>query len=121
MAKRILIVDDDQIITNLLRKRLEDQGFECEEVFDGAEALSKVNQDKFDLVFVDYAMPNLKGDEFCNAVREIERLKELPLIVITAYSNKEPDFFLDNGATDVMYKPIDEDLLEEKIAKYLPN
>lgn len=119
MAKRVLLVDDEQMITNLLRRRLEAQGYECEECWDGGSALDKAKAGNFDIILLDYAMPVMKGDEFCQSAREDEKLKNIPIIVITAYTNRAADSFQEEGATDVMYKPIDEDALSDLIKKHI--
>ncbi len=119
MAKRILLVDDEQMITNLLRKRLEAQGYECDECWDGGSGLDKAKEGNFDIILLDYSMPVMKGDEFCQCAREDDKLKNTPIIVLTAYTSRSVDSFKEEGATDVMYKPIDEDDLAELLKKYL--
>jgi len=119
MAQKILIVDDDASITGLLKRRLEDYGYECEECWDPIAAQQRLESERFDLVLLDYSMPSMKGDEFCMTLREQEKFKNLPIIMITAFTNKGTDFFIEIGATDVMFKPVDEEELDSKIKKHL--
>lgn len=119
MAKKILIVDDEQMITKLLRKRLEAQGYDCDECWDGGSALEMAKEGAFDIILMDYSMPSMKGDEFCQSAREEEKLKSIPIIMLTAYTTRSVESFKEEGATDVMYKPIDEDDLQDLIKKYV--
>ena len=118
MSKRILVVDDDIFMTAHIRKMLEERGFEADEAFSGAEAQKKIEGSIFDLILLDYSMPNMKGDELCEWLRG-EKADKTPVIMITAFQNKDEAEFIDCGATSVMYKPIESEELFEKISEQI--
>jgi CheY-like chemotaxis protein len=118
---RILVVDDEEQMTTLIRRRLEANGYDVEEAWSGSAAKEKILAGKFDLILLDFSMPSMPGDELCRELRENERFKDLPIIILTAFQNRAADTFKEDGATDVMYKPIDTDELLGKLQKYLPN
>ncbi len=120
MSKRLLVVDDEIDLTSMLQFRLENRGFSVETCSNGGEALDKILDNPFDLVIMDYFMPLLKGDVVCQGIRSEERLKDLPVIIMTSFSNYTEDYFKEKGATEVIYKPLDMDALMEKIQLYLP-
>lgn len=118
MAK-ILVVDDEEHMTALICRRLQSHGFEVAQAFSGAQALESIQKDSYDLVLLDFSMPSMRGDELCQVIRDDERLKDTPVIIMTAFQNRDVEFFVDGGATEVVYKPIDMDELLKKIRKHL--
>jgi CheY-like chemotaxis protein len=119
MTKKILIVDDETLITKLTRRRLEEAGYECDECWNGSSALEMIKSTKPDIVLLDYAMPVMKGDEVCREIREDVNFKDLPVIMLTAHTTKEAADLKEEGATDVMYKPIDEEDLLSMLEKHI--
>ncbi len=116
--KRILIVDDEPQIVMLLKSRLERFGYEVEQAFTGQEARELLEQYAYDLVLLDFFLPDtLAGAEFCRLARASHH--DLPIIIITGFSSREVETFLAEGASDVLYKPIHQDELVEKVNKYL--
>lgn len=103
--KRILVVDDEEILRMLISDTLEDLGFEIEEAEDGHEALKKMNQQSYDLLILDYMMPNLTGIEV------IERLpsgikEQMPILMLTAKAQESDRLaVLEKGADFFMSKP----------------
>jgi DNA-binding response OmpR family regulator len=89
MAKRILVVDDDENILNLERTILEQKGFEVTSAEGGAEALRLLGEKTFDLVLLDVMMPEVDGFTVCRKIKEDERLKDLPVIFLTAKGGGE--------------------------------
>jgi len=84
MAKRILVVDDDENILNLERTILEQKGFDVTGASGGAEALRLLAEKDFDLVLLDVMMPEVDGFTVCRKIKEDARLKDLPVIFLTA-------------------------------------
>ncbi|MCA1296272.1 response regulator transcription factor [Paenibacillus sp. alder61] len=102
MAK-ILIVDDDPHIRELVRVFLEEAGMETEEAIDGLDALRRLEQSKSDLAILDVMMPNLDGWELC---RELRRLYEMPVLMLTAKGEtRQIVKGFDLGADDYLVKP----------------
>lgn len=119
MKKRILIVDDEKDVAMLLHHYLEDDDYEIEEAYTGAEALNRIFAGDFDLVLLDYAMKDIKGDRVCLLTRAEDKMKKLPMIIVTAHVEVDDKVFREYGATDVLYKPVSSDELRNKIKKYL--
>ena len=89
MAKRILVVDDDENILNLERTILEQKGFHVTPAGGGAEALSLLGSQDFDLVLLDVMMPEVDGFTVCRKIKEDSRLKDIPVIFLTAKGGGE--------------------------------
>ena len=102
-AKKILIVDDDVNICELLRLYLSKEGFDTVVCNDGESALRLAIDDKPDLVLLDIMLPKLDGWQVC---REIRKVSEKPIIMVTAKVT-EMDMIkgLDEGADDYIKKP----------------
>ena len=106
MSKRVLIVDDEEVIRKFLRFRLLQWGYEVSEAMDGAEALNQLNKGDFDLMICDIVMPNKDGWELIKEVRSSPRTKDIPVIVLTG-KNRDSDMFkgYELGANYYMPKP----------------
>jgi DNA-binding response OmpR family regulator len=89
MAKRILVVDDDENILSLERTILEQKGFAVTTVAGGAEALKVLGEEDFDLVLLDVMMPEIDGFTVCRRIKEEPRTKEIPVIFLTAKGGGE--------------------------------
>jgi DNA-binding response OmpR family regulator len=89
MGKRILVVDDDENILNLEKTILEQRGFEVTGAVGGAEALAMLGKQTFDLVLLDVMMPEVDGFTVCRKIKEDPRLKDLPVIFLTAKGGGE--------------------------------
>ncbi len=100
---KILIVDDDEAITGLLREVLEAEGFATHECLSGKGALDALSGDDFDLVLLDIMMPGMNGFETCQRIRENS---DVPVVFLTA-KNEESDLVLgfSLGADDYIVKP----------------
>ena len=82
---RILVVDDDQAVAQVLRAILEARGYRVELAHDGREALERLARDPLpDLVLLDYSMPELDGQEVLRILRENPRTRDLSVLVATA-------------------------------------
>ncbi len=103
--KRILVVDDEEILRMLISDTLEDLGHEIDEAEDGQEALNKINQQSYDLLILDYMMPNLTGIEVIERLpREIK--EEMPILMLTAKAQEsDRQDVLEKGADFFMSKP----------------
>jgi two-component system, OmpR family, response regulator len=102
---KILIVDDDSNIRELVQLFLKKEGFELYEASDGLKALQLMEKIKVDLVIIDIMMPNMDGWELCQELREIS---DIPILMLTAKgetSQKVKGFEL--GADDYLVKPFD--------------
>src|SRR5258708_3194113 len=89
MTKRILVVDDDENILSLERTILEQKGFDVTRGAGGAEALKLLSGQAFDLVLLDVMMPEIDGFTVCRKIKEDPRLKDVPVIFLTAKGGGE--------------------------------
>ncbi len=114
-APSILVVDDQPINVQLLRRKLEREGIRVVSAYSGSEALELVQQNKPDLILLDVMMPDMDGIEVCERLQANEDLRGIPVIFITARTNKESKIEgLNVGAVDYITKPID---LDETLAR----
>lgn len=103
--KKILVVDDEEILRMLICDTLEDLGYEIDEAEDGQEALNKVKLQSYDLMVLDYMMPNVTGIEVIERLPE-ETKKNLPILMLTAKAQAaDRQTVLDKGADYFMSKP----------------
>ena len=106
MPEKLLIVDDEQGMRDLLSIMLRKQGYEVDVAESGEEAISRVTREEYDLLVTDISMPGLDGLTVLRRVREIA--PELPTILITAYASTESAIeALKLGAYDYIVKPFD--------------
>ena len=107
MAKRILIVDDDEMVLMAVYELLGQEGYEVQTISSGAEALKKLDQNGYDLLLLDIIMPEMDGFELCKRIREKERYIETPIVFLTAKSREEDRVQgLEAGANLFLSKPI---------------
>ena len=106
VSKRILVVDDDENILSLERTILEQKGFDVTTAEGGEEALRVLRKDSFDLVLLDVMMPDKDGFEVCRQIKQEPRLRNLPVIFLTAKGGGEAlaEGF-DSGAVMYINKP----------------
>ena len=107
--RKILIVEDDADINNLLKDILEKHSYATESAFTGREALLQLKLQEFDMMLLDLMMPGLSGEEVIN---EIRKISDISIIVITAKADKDTKInVLKMGADDFIRKPFDIDEL----------
>ncbi len=105
MAKKILIVDDEEEIRAELVEYLLDKGYEVEEAADGLEALDKFEASPADVVITDMKMPRCPGDELTRRLRAVD--PHLPVIIITGhYAKPDVESARKAGATTILKKPV---------------
>lgn len=119
MAKRIMIVDDDKAYSMLIQYKLQNSGFETEIVNYGSDVMRLAMEGFCDLILLDHKMPDVMGSRVCDNIRSEEKLKDLPIIIVTAHHELSEDVFKSYGATDVIYKPFDDDELIGKVRRCL--
>jgi len=115
---RVLLVEDEADIRELIRYSLAQAGLEVEEASDGAEALEKLRAFAPDLIVLDLMLPGMPGLEICRRLRSRADTARLPIMVVSARSNpSEKALGLAMGADDYVTKPFSpRDLLMRAIA-----
>ncbi|MCX3064084.1 response regulator [Streptomyces beihaiensis] len=104
---RVLVVDDNKVIRQLIRVNLELEGFEVVTAADGAECLDVVHQVRPDVITLDVVMPRLDGLRTAARLRADARTREVPVVVVSACSRNEVDSGLDVGVDAFLAKPFE--------------
>jgi two-component system phosphate regulon response regulator PhoB len=114
--KKILVVDDETDIIELITFQLERDGYIVISANDGIEAVSKINKDKPDLVILDIMMPRMSGLDVVQLLRGNEDKKSLPIIIVSA-KGTEDDIVegMDLGSDDYLTKPFSLKVLSSKV------
>ncbi|HAI85578.1 MAG TPA: DNA-binding response regulator [Firmicutes bacterium] len=103
VARKVLVVDDEPSIVELVQFNLEKEGFEVARAYDGESALDAFRSDRFDLVILDLMLPGMDGLEVCQAIR---RGSQVPVIMLTAKTDEfDRVLGLSIGADDYVTKP----------------
>ena len=115
--KRILIVDDEEQIRNILRMYLVKEGYEVSEAEDGEKGLKLFYEKPFDLVILDVMLPKKDG---WSILREIKKYTETPVIMLTARDDSEDEVFgFEMGADDYITKPFNNKVLLARVKSLL--
>jgi diguanylate cyclase (GGDEF)-like protein/PAS domain S-box-containing protein len=119
-APRILVADDEATIRKIIKLVLEQSQYEVVEASSGAEALTIISKNTFDLILLDIIMPDINGLEVLKYMREGFSDFELPIILVTGKDKSEDcTRGLKLGASDYIAKPINEKVLLARIEKQL--
>ncbi len=98
--KKILIIDDNEVISSILKTHLEGSGFTVQMCRSALEGLALTREHRFDVYIIDYRLPDYKGDTVTTVIREIQ-----PSAIIIGYSiEPKEQAFLDAGADKFMFK-----------------
>jgi sigma-B regulation protein RsbU (phosphoserine phosphatase) len=119
-AAKILIVDDQEENCAVLQRRLEKEGHTCISVHDGETALDRLATEPFDLVLLDIMMPGIDGREVLRRIKSDEKLRHLPVIMISALDQIDSVVeCIQLGAEDYLSKPFNPVLLRARIGSSL--
>ncbi|MFH1830236.1 MAG: response regulator [Pseudomonadota bacterium] len=118
--KKILMVEDDVMLVEIIRMLLEEKGYDVVSAENGKEGLLKALSDKPDLIVADIMMPEMDGIEMTKIIRSTADLKELPIIVLTALGrDSDVKKAMNAGATDYLVKPASTNKFLQKIQEHL--
>ncbi len=118
MKNKILLVDDDTFICQILKKHLQNHNYQVEIAYSGQKALEQFKKNKFDLVLCDFRLPDTSGLELLQKIRALKQ--EIPVIIITAYADvKMAVKLMKMGASDYITKPIQQEELLMLIKKII--
>ncbi|MFT7161226.1 MAG: PAS domain S-box-containing protein [Bacteroidia bacterium] len=119
-APSILIVDDNNVNRNVAGQILIKSGCSVDLASGGKEAIEKVNENAYDLIFMDIQMPEMDGIEATKRIKAIEGKRIPPIVAMTAYSMEEDQArFLNQGLDDYMAKPVKAAALIQKVKDHL--
>ena len=118
--KKILIVDDEKDLVEMLEVRIGALGYEVFKAYDGQEGLEKARETKPDLIILDIMMPKMNGYEVCRFLKFDEEFKNIPILMLTARGQDQDKKVGDDvGADAYMTKPFDGNELVTKIKEML--
>ncbi len=120
--KKILIVEDDSFLRELIVKKITKEGFEIKEAIDGPEALRKAKEERPDLILLDLILPGVDGFTVLSQFKQDAELKDIPVLILSNLGQKEEiKRGLDFGAVDYLVKAnFTPSEIIEKIKQYLP-
>jgi DNA-binding response OmpR family regulator len=117
---KVMVIDDEPDIVKLVKISLEMANFEVIEALSGKECLSKVQNVVPDLFLLDIMMPEMNGYEVCQKLKEQDKTKNVPVVMLTAKGQKgDAEQGLKVGADDYIIKPFDPYELGEQIREIL--
>jgi len=122
---KVLVVDDEPDVVDMLRMMLENASYEVVSAYDGKEGVEKAKKEKPDAIVLDLMMPGMNGFEACKEMKNDPELKAIPVIVLTAISRHFSDtkyarsLGLDLVSDDYIDKPVDPNVLLSRIANLL--
>lgn len=120
--KKILLVDDEPDIIEILQFMLESQGYECITATDGEEGLKKAREINPDIIILDVMMPKINGYKICRLLKFDNKYKDIPILMLTARSQDEDKLIgEETGADEYITKPFEVDEVIETIKKYIGN
>lgn len=114
--RKILVVDDESVIRDMVKTRLEANGYEVITAVDGQDALDKARNENPELIILDLMLPKIDGYKVCGLLKSDTRHKNTPIIMFTARA-QDSDIQLGKeiGADAYITKPFDSKVLLEKI------
>jgi len=117
--RQILVVDDEPLVCQTVQILLEPEGYVVATAKSGAEALAMFEPGKFDMIFTDYLMPEMKGDQLAAAIKR--RSPTQPVVMITAFPEKLQCSECPLGGIDsFICKPFELETLRMALARYAP-
>ena len=106
MANKVLVVDDEREIRDLLRTSLSAEGYEIVVASNGEEAIGLAKTGNPQVILLDIEMPGIDGIETCKRLEADEKTRLIPIIMMTSRGDRDIEAYLE-GATDVVNKPFD--------------
>ncbi len=119
MAKTILIVEDQQVLREIMKEYLMDEGYEVLEAGDGSQALTLFQEHEVHLIILDIMLPELDGWSVC---RRIRKVSNVPILMLTARSDEDDTLLgFELGADDYVVKPCSPPILLARAKRLLEN
>ncbi|MEO0114508.1 MAG: response regulator [candidate division WOR-3 bacterium] len=119
---RILVVDDEEDIRLLIKRRLEQAGYEVVTASTGHEGLEKARREPVDLIVLDLMLPGIDGYQICGILKHDRRYMKIPILILTARAQlKDYELGMKVGADAYLTKPFDHESLLAKISELLAN
>ena len=120
MKKKILVVEDEIDIKNLIVYALENKGYDLTSTDDGEKAIKLVKENKPNIIILDWMLPSVSGLEVCRTIRRDETTQHIPIIMLTAKITENDKILgLDSGADDYITKPFSTNELFSRVKAIL--
>jgi two-component system cell cycle response regulator DivK len=119
MPKTVLIVEDYDDSRSFLKFAVESYGYRVVEANDGIEAIDRFKEFHPDLILMDISLPMVNGLTTTKAIREFSGSRHIPIIAVTAFGNLYYEQVMEAGCDELIDKPVDFEILEPVINKYL--
>ena len=119
VPKKILVVDDDMALTTLLESLLSGQGYHVLVAYNGLDGMAQVKKNIPDLIILDIMMPELNGYDVCSNLKFDEKLKHIPIIVLTSRKQELDPRVGKMMGISYIQKPFESKILLEKIQTVL--
>ena len=118
---RVLVVEDDSALRNVVRFNLQQAGYEVITASDPCDALSKLRQQPVGLILTDMTMPRMSGIEFCRQIRANPEFVQLPVMMLTAKAFEVDAETLreELGIVEIIFKPFSPKMLVHAVAQHL--
>jgi len=116
MPKSILVVDDESVVAEISKRKLEDHGYEVQIAGNGNDALLSLKSKIPDLIVLDVQMPKMNGYTFIMEIAKISEYADIPVVVLTAYNELEP-LFKRHGIKACLIKPLQLQDLVDKVVE----
>ena len=118
MAKKILLIEDDEKISNLVKELLEEENFVVDQEFDGEAGFFKALEEPYNLILLDIMLPKMNGFKVCSKIRSVGN--QTPILMLTAKSGEyDLEEGLDTGADDYLKKPFSSVELKARVRALL--
>ncbi len=118
--KKILVVDDERDLVEIMTFRLKGAGYDVLTAYDGQEALDRARRDKPDLIILDLMLPKIDGYKVCGMLKFDTRFKKIPVILFTARAQEaDRNTGKEVGADAYITKPFESQALLDKIEELL--
>lgn len=119
MSKKILAVDDDNDILDVIRIILEDEGYEVLTLANGKHVFDIVEENDPDLILLDVMLGGLDGRDICRALKQHDTFKKIPVVMISASHNLNNLLLMPGAPNNFLAKPFDIDKLIEMVRSEL--
>jgi len=120
MGKKILIVDDEAQLVEMMKMRLEATNYDVVTAYDGQEGFDKARNEKPDLIILDLMLPKMDGYKVCGLLKKDTRYSKIPIIMFTARAQEEDKKLGEEmGAEAYITKPFEANTLLAKIKELL--
>jgi DNA-binding response OmpR family regulator len=117
---KILAIDDESDLTELIAYHLGRDGYEVETAANGWEAIDRVTKNRPDLILLDLMLPDLDGFGFCEILRRNPATATIPIIIISAWASQDSRLLgLELGALDYITKPFSPHVLVERVNRFI--